>query len=123
MAETKVVDLDILRPPKKIVKIAGKQVDASYVPVALTFDIDKLMRELATVTSEEGAAENEEATRRVLDIECELCGLFASWQHAELTGDFFKQNADVGQINAFVEVIRETLERAYAGIEAHPGNA
>jgi len=122
-SQLNVVDLDILKPQKVIIKLSGKEIDASYVPLAITFEVDKLVRELADFSDPKVLEEDETAMRRVLDISCELCGLFSSWQHPELTAEWFRSYADVAQVNGFVTVIKETLERAYNGVEAYPGNA
>ena len=35
-----IVDLDILKPPKKIIKLGGVQIDVSFVPCGITWEID-----------------------------------------------------------------------------------
>ena len=42
----KVLDLDVLRPESNYVKIGGINVDVSFVPSAITWDIDQIIQEL-----------------------------------------------------------------------------
>ena len=121
MGKVDVVDLDILRPKKKLVRIGGEEIDVGFIPVAITWEIDRLVQELGTFT-EEKITNDTEAQKKALLVSCEMCAAFC-YQHEELTAEWFRENTSVAQIHAFVEVIKETLTEAYAGIEAYPGNA
>ena len=118
MAKPDVLDLDILRPKKRIVKIGGKEIDAGFIPLAITWDVDKLVQELSSFDEEKLRTES----RRALELSCEFCSVFCH-EHPDMTPDWFMENTSALQINAFVSVIKDTLTEAYNGIEAYPGNA
>lgn len=120
---TEVLDLDVLRPEPRKVKIGGKEIDASYVPIAITWEVDELVNELMKYQDVEKLRNDGKTARDVLRLGCRLCAVFSSWQHKELTAEWFEKNADAQQIFQFVEVIKGTLERAYNGVEAYQGNA
>ena len=44
-----VVDLDILRPAPRMIKLGGHKIDLSFVPCGITFDIDKISRRLVEI--------------------------------------------------------------------------
>lgn len=119
--DNEVLDLDVLRPKKRSVKIGGKEIDVSYIPVAITWEIDRLVRELMPYDDPAKIEGDETATRKILDLSCELCAAFC-YRHEELDADWFRENASADQVSMFVEVIKETLTRAYDGVEAYQGN-
>ena len=38
-----VIDLDILRPEQKLVKLGGHEIDLSFIPCGITFEIDQIV--------------------------------------------------------------------------------
>lgn len=110
------LDLDILRPEKKLVKIGGQTIDVSYIPCGITFDVDKIVRQVGQYTEKEL---NEDATKakHAFDLSVKLCALFCTVKHEELDEEWWKENADLVQINQFVYAIQEALVKAYKGIE------
>ena len=121
MGKVDVLDLDILRPKKRLVRVGGKEIDVGFIPLAITWEIDQLVQELGRFTAEQINADPE-VSKKALEISCDLCAAFC-YKHDHLTSTWFMENTSALQINAFVEVIKETLMEAYAGIEAYPGNA
>jgi len=117
-----VLDLDVLRPEKRIVRIGGHDIDVSFVPLAITWDVDELVRELMQYGDQEEVAKDAEKTKAVLKLSCKLCAVFSSWQYPELDEKWFENNMDAAQLNMFVPKIQETLERSYNGIEAYQKN-
>lgn len=120
MSNSEILDLDILRPEKRVVKIGGESIDVSFVPVAITWEIDRLVQALMPYDDPEKL--DDEATKKILDLSCELCAAFC-YEHEELTADWFRKNTSAAQVSAFVEIIKDTLTKAYDGIEAYQGNA
>lgn len=116
-----VVDLDILRPGPKIVKLAGEEIDVSFIPCGITFDVDRLVTELFTMDTEK-VKEGGEETNRAFDLTMELCASFCTVEHPHMTKEWFLKNTDPGQVNKLAELIRETLLRSYEGAEAYQGN-
>ena len=116
-----VVDLDVLRPPPKKIKLAGKLIDVSFVPCAITWEVDRLTREIFAIDTE-AAQKGGEETREVFDLTLELCATFCANQHVEMTKEWFRTKTDPAQINALSTHIIETLQRSFEGAEAYQGN-
>ena len=115
-----IVDLDILKPPKKIIKLGGVQIDVSFVPCGITWEIDSLVRKLSEY--DENKVKDEKSSKEALDIIIKLCSTFASFKNPELSEKWFRENVEMPQINAFVSLIKEALIRSYAGVEQYGKN-
>ena len=115
-----IVDLDILKPPKKIIKLGGVQIDVSFVPCGITWEIDSLVRKLSEY--DENKLKDEKSSKEALDIIIKLCSIFASFKNPELSEKWFRENVEMPQINAFVSLIKEALIRSYAGVEQYGKN-
>ena len=46
---SKVIDLDILRPDSKLIKLGGKEIDVSFIPCGITFELDSIVQQLLKV--------------------------------------------------------------------------
>lgn len=115
-------DLDLLRPEPRAIKLAGKEIDVSFIPVAITFDVDRILRELNKL----GVIDPEQddgAMRKAFDLSVELCVLFCEHNHPEMDSDWFYENVDAVQVKAFTSAIREALVRAYEKVTGGPKNA
>ena len=119
--DREVVDLDVLRPPPQFVKLGGNEVDLSFVPCALTFEVDRLANELADLDIAEVEKGGDEA-ERAFGIAIELCATFCQWKYPEMDKDWFLSNTDPTQVNKLSEMIQLTLQRSYAGAEAYGKN-
>ena len=115
-----IVDLDILKLPKKIIKLGGVQIDVSFVPCGITWEIDSLVRKLSEY--DENKLKDEKSSKEALDIIIKLCSTFASFKNPELSEKWFRENVEMPQINAFVSLIKEALIRSYAGVEQYGKN-
>ena len=115
-----IVDLDILKPPKKLIKLGGVQIDVSFIPCGITWEIDSLVRKL----SEYDAAkmDDEKSAKEALDTIIKLCSTFASFKNPELSEKWIRENVEMPQRNAFVSLIKEALIRSYAGVEQYGKN-
>lgn len=119
--DREVIDLDALRPPSQLVKLGGHEIDVSFIPCALTFEVDRLSNEMAGLDIKEvnkGGTEAEKAFYLAID----LCVVFCSAKYPDMTKAWFMQNTDPIQINKLAETIQETLQRSYAGAEAYSKN-
>jgi len=112
----KVVDLDVLRPEKKVIKLSGEEIDVSFIPCGITFDVDAIMQEIAGLDQQAVQAGGAEA-RKAFDLSISLCVAFCSWQHPELDANWFRGNVSPQQLGAMSEAIQDALMQAYAGIE------
>jgi len=116
-----IVDLDILRPEKMIVKLAGKDIDVSFIPLGITFEVDDAVNELGKFTKAELRTDKAKI-KEALGITIRLCAAFASYHHPEMDEKWFMDNCDSSQINMFAQSIKGALKRSYLGIEAYGKN-
>jgi hypothetical protein len=121
MPDPEILDLDVLRPPKKIVRLAGKTIDVSMIPCGITFEIDKIVRDLMLVDQTK-VDENGEETRKAFDLTVKCCAIFASVEHPEMTEEWFRKNVDARQAAEMAKVIRDTLLSSYEGVKAYGKN-
>ena len=117
----KIEDLDVLRPEPKFIRLGGKDIDISFIPCGITFEVDALIQELGMISQEDLSKGGEEA-RKGFDLSIALCATFCSHKHPELTKEWFLENVDGAQIKGFSLAIREALVRAYAGVQTDPKN-
>ena len=110
-----VIDLDILRPERRIVTIAQKEIDVSFIPCGITFDIDRITFELQKIP-EKKIKDGGEECRKAFDLTIELCAAFTSHLYPEMDKTWFSRNADAVQINAFANAIKEALVASYKGV-------
>jgi hypothetical protein len=136
----KIEDLDVLRPEPKFIKIGGKEIDVSFIPCAITFDIDQIMEQLQNITSKDLMIDEEaekdftdeekleaknlrnKKIKETFDLSIRLCSTFCQHKYPELDETYFMDECDAGQVRKFVEYIREALNRAYNGIEVGSKN-
>lgn len=118
-----VIDLDILRPEEKIIKIGGKEIDISFIPCALTFDIDEIVRDLSKLNLAKVQKNDGAETKKAFDLSIKLCSIFCVRQHPECTEKWFQEKTSVQQVQKFAEEIKSLLTLAYAGAEEYGKNA
>lgn len=130
--ETEVVDLDVLRPKKKNLKLDGKLVDVSFIPCGITFDVDRILEMITKISQEYEQHKNEHKTEdgandrmpdemssRAFDLSVQLCALFASVQYPSMNEQWFRKNVDPVQVSAFVEHIKEAMIASYIGVSRY----
>ena len=121
MGEPKIHDLDILRPPAEYVRLAGKDIDVSFIPSGIALDIMGLQAELQELTDspeklkkiEKGGSE----AARSFEIAAELCAAITSSQHEEMTKEWLMKNADVVQIKALMDHITRAIFKSFESSE------
>ena len=116
-----VIDLDVLRPEKKIVKLNGKEIDVSFIPCAITFDLDELVKKLQKLDQKKLEHDVVEQ-KKAFDITIKMCSIYCKWKYPEMTEEWFRENTSPGQLYSFSTVIRTSLIAAYAGIEEYGKN-
>lgn len=120
-----IVDLDILRPEARSIKLNGKVFDVSYIPTGCTFEVDAIVRELQNIALEAGAKEitnDINATRKAFDLTIRLCVAFVSHKSPEMDDQWFRKNTSPQQVKVFAESIKEALVSSYAGVGAYSKN-
>ena len=106
MAEVR--DLDALRPERRIVKLHGEEIDVSFVPTGITFDIDKVVLEMA----------NLDQKKKAFNLGVKLCAVFCEHDHPEMTEEWFRKETTAIQVSGLGEEIRKALSQAYEGIDS-----
>jgi len=117
----KVEDLDVLRPESRMIHIGGKDIDVSFIPCGITFDVDTIIRELQSI-DQDAILKNGSETKRAFELSVELCSIFCSHNYPELDKEWFLQNTDANQIQIFSSAIKDALIKAYSGIETNSKN-
>jgi len=114
-------DLDVLRPAPEYVKLAGKEIDISFIPSGIAIDITNLQDEMRKLTDSpeklKKIQEGGEETARSFDIAAELCARITSSQHEEMTKEWLLKNTDVIQIKTLMEYITKAVFKSFEGIE------
>lgn len=112
MGET-ILDLDKIVPDKRIVKLAGKEIDVSKVPSRAVFEIEKNKKKLQSG--------GDETFDLLLKIACDICRP----SFKDITPDWLIDNTDFDQLQALLEFvmqpIREKAEKTKEKNEGSPG--
>jgi len=107
-----VENLDILRPTAKMLHIGGKDIDVSFIPCGITFDVDTIIRELQSIDQKKIMMNGEE-TKKAFDLSIDLCVAFCTFKYPELDKKWFMENTDAKQIKGFSSAIKDALINAY----------
>ena len=116
-----VLDLDLLKPKERIVKIGGKKIDVSFIPCGITFEVDAIIKEMQNFKVEK-LEEGGKETKAAFDLTLKLCAVFCSVKNPELNEKWFRENTSPSQIQLFAEAIRESLLSGFEAVEAHSKN-
>lgn len=112
---SEIIDLDILRPAKKIIRLNGKEIDVSFIPTAITFDIDKMLGELRKI-SKKDIEKGGEGCRKAFELSIDICATFVENAYPEMDRKWFIQNTTAPQVNAFIKEIEVALMASYKGV-------
>ena len=110
-----VVDLDILRPEQKFIRLNGKDFDVSFIPCGVTFEIENLLSVLGKIPETKilkGGKECKEA----FELSIKICSCFVTHLVPEMDAEWFRKNVDAVQINSFVKEIQTALMASYKGV-------
>lgn len=118
---SKVIDLDILRPEPQSIKIGGKEIDVSFIPCGITFDLDAIVQQLVKLDKKKIESDPVEM-RRAFDLGVRLCAVFCQHKYPEMDEGWFLENASSIQVNGFTNAIQKALFDSYSGVTAHSKN-
>ena len=119
-----VIDLDVLRPKAVVVKLGGNEIDVSYIPVGITFDVDEIVQKLIPFTPEAIAEDKTgQKTREAFDLSIKLCTVFCSHAHPEMDEKWFLDKTSPQQIEALATIISDTLLSSYEDMEGYQKNS
>jgi len=118
---SKVIDLDILRPEPNLIKIGGKEIDVSFIPCGITFDLDAVVQDLMHLDGAKIKSDPDEM-RRAFNLGIKLCALFCSTDHPEMDEKWFLDNTNANQVNALTTEIQKGLIKVYEDVGKHSKN-
>lgn len=121
MSEPIVHDLDVLRPQPEFVRLAGKDIDVSFIPAGVAMDIMAGQQELLKLADtpeklKKVAAGGKEA-RRTFEIAAELCASITSSQHPEMDKAWLLKHTDVVQIKALMDYVTKAVSSSLDSAE------
>lgn len=121
MAEPIIHDLDVLRPKPEYVRLAGKDIDVSFIPAGIAMDIMGMQQELRDLTGTPEKLKKIEAggkeARRSFEIAAELCAAITKSQHSEMDREWLLANTDVMQIKALMDHVTKAVFRSLEAAE------
>jgi hypothetical protein len=117
----KVIDLDTLRPEPQIVKIGGREIDVSFVPCGITFELDDIVQQLVKLDAKKVQGDREEM-RRAFGLGVKLCAIFCEHKYPDMNEAWFLENCQPDQINGFTGAVQAALVRSYQGVGDHAKN-
>jgi len=116
-----VIDLDILRPPKKIIRLNKQEIDVSFIPAGITFDLDEIVQKMAKLDMDKVGEGGKEA-KKAFDLGVALCSVFCTIHDPEMTAEWFQQNVDPTQIKVMSDTIKESLAKIYSDMGEYSKN-
>jgi hypothetical protein len=120
-----VIDLNVLRPESVLVELGPNknQIDVSFIPVGITFDVDEIVQKLIPYTPEVIEADKSgEKTREAFDLSIELCTVFCSHKHPDMDKDWFLDETSPQQVEALATIISDTLLASYEDMAGYQKN-
>ena len=121
MSEPQIYDLDILRPKPIYVRLAGKDIDVSFIPSGIAMDIMGMQAELMKLTGTPEKMKKIEAggneARRSFELAAELCAAITKVQHSEMDKDWLLTHTDVLQIKALMDHVTRAVFRSLESAE------
>lgn len=113
-------DLDILRPKKRVIKLGGKEIEVSFIPCGITFDVDEIIQKIASLGDD--IEKDKKKTKEAFELSVELCVLFCKQKHPEMNKDWFYKNTSPEQVGILVSILRDTLLKSYEGVKKYGKN-
>jgi hypothetical protein len=117
-----VIDLDVLRPSRRTIKLSGKSIDVSFIPCGINFEIDALMKELSKIDPVKAVESDTDECKQAFNLGIKICSTFCSHSYPEMTSEWFYEHTSSGQILVFVNAVKQALVQAYKGIGEHSKN-
>ena len=117
MAEVR--DLDILRPARRAFKLHGEEIDVSFIPSAIIFDVQPIMIAMSKLDTKKLANDTKEQAK-AFEISLQMCAVFCEHDHPEMTEAWFRAETNVEQVGVLARAIQEAYTHAYDGVEPDP---
>src|SRR3990167_8247296 len=101
-----VIDLDVLRPEPRVLKLGGNEIDISFVPCAITFELEQIVQAMGQLSVDAINAGDKDQARKGFDLAVDLCSLFCRRKYPDMTREWFMENTDAGQLQVFSNAIK-----------------
>jgi hypothetical protein len=118
MAEIR--DLDVLRPERHLMRLAGHEIDVSFVPAGITFDVQSVVLKMSELDQKKLAKADNDELAKAFALGVELCAVFVARDHPDLTLEWFLKETNVEQVSALSDGIRKAYTHAYDGVDSDP---
>jgi len=111
-------NLDLLKPEAHSIKLLGKDIDLSFMPCGIVFDINDVVNELAVLTTDktDELAEGGRIARKAFELTVKLCAIVTESQYPELTAEYLQNHMSIRQLESFAGEIRGLLDRELAAV-------
>ena len=101
-----ILDLDVIKPPKRAFKLAGKEIDVTIIPFDVMLDIADNIDKFQSLDSQELKGEELKAILELLyRTTIKVCG----HSDEKITEEWLKKNADVIQLISLMGFIIRPL--------------
>jgi len=113
MANPKIEDLDVLRPPEEKIKLGGKILDISFIPSGIAFSL--LQKQDKLVKLQKRAQKNpddDEASREVFELMAEICAELTSYQHKEMDIEWLRTKTNIQQLTKLMQLVINSVMRS-----------
>lgn len=121
MSDPVVYDLDVLRPKPRIVRLAGKEIDVSFIPSGIAIDIMEMQQGLLALTDTPGkmakVKDGGKEARKSFELAATLCAAITSAQHPEMDMEWLLKNTDTLQIKALMEHVTAAVFKSLNSVE------
>lgn len=111
-----VYDLDILRPPPEYVKLAGKQIDISFIPSGIAIDFLTMQRKLSELADTDEKIKKldngEKESKGSWEIIAGLCAKITESQYPEMNKEWLLKNTNVDQLSVLMERISIAIKKS-----------
>ena len=105
MSESVIKDFDKILPPKRIAKLAGKEIDVSLIPSRVSLELAIFRDNVLKMKS------SEEQQRKSLEIVAKVCQV----KNPKITVDWLLDNTHYEQLIEFIDFVLEPLNRPGKG--------
>ncbi len=119
MQNDSVIDLDILAPKQKLIKLNGKTINLSFIPVGILFDVDDIVARINSLDQEKIGNGNTDEMKKAFEASIDLCAIFCTLEHPEMDAKWFKSKVNNVQVEKLAALISQTLMEGYAGATRH----
>lgn len=118
---SKVIDLDVLKPEPLIVRLNGHEMDLAFIPCGITFEVDELVRKIQEYTPDM-IQEDDTKAQEAFDLGMKLAAVFFSWKYPDMNEDWFRANVSSEQLIQITTLLKTSLGNMYERIQ-RPKNA